>query len=70
MFKNLMLGIIAFAIVAASGVFIYEVIHSNSVKDARAKAEAQAKRDCSNKIFTIHGVRSADYDSCMASKGF
>lgn len=68
MFRTVLLSLITTAVVAASGAFMYRVF---SIKNAEHSHTAAIK-ECSSKIHTRAdgSYIYADFNQCMASKGF
>jgi hypothetical protein len=61
---------VALAVLIASGVFAYQTISSHQDKQANANALSQARKDCADKIHPQGLDVYADYNQCVASKGF
>ncbi len=68
--KKILLLIVAFSALLASGAFTYQVISLKS----NANAHANASRGCADKIPEQYYSQGSSYylpfDRCMASKGF
>lgn len=70
MFKNIILSLIALVLLITSGFFIYQTVSNKNDKRTKENALVQARKDCSDKIHPKGLDVYADYNQCMASKGF
>jgi hypothetical protein len=70
MFKNIILSVIALAILVASSAFSYQMLNTQQQEQASANALTQARKDCAEKIYPKAQNVYGEYDKCVAGKGF